>query len=93
MAKLHDTKWNKQYEKLVEFKRKNGHCVVPNKYQEDAALGNWVQQQRYLHRKNTIRLDRKGLLDDIAFVWRVRVSKVDTVAARSSSSTPDVSCR
>jgi uncharacterized protein YbgA (DUF1722 family) len=79
--------WNKQYGKLFEFKRKNGHCLVPTKYPEDKSLGKWVDTQRQLHSKNTIRLDRKGLLDDIGFAWKAG----GTVAARSS--TKDVSCR
>jgi 4-hydroxybenzoate polyprenyltransferase len=34
--------WHQQYEKLVEFKRKNGHCSVPIRYGHDKALGRWV---------------------------------------------------
>jgi hypothetical protein len=78
--------WNKQYGKLVEFKRKNGHCNVMARYQEDMSLGKWVGTQRGNHAKNKIRSDRKVLLDEIGFVW-----KVDTVGARCS--TKDVSCR
>jgi hypothetical protein len=66
--------WKHQYEKLVEFKRNNSHCLVPDRYKEDASLGKWVSKQRQLHTQNTIRLDRKGLLDDIGFVWRVRAA-------------------
>jgi hypothetical protein len=66
-----DTTWNAQYEKLVEFKQTNGHCIVPRTYQEDMTLGRWVTRQRRLHSKNTIRLDRKVLLDEIGFVWKV----------------------
>jgi hypothetical protein len=69
--KVDDKQWNKQYEKLVEFKRDNGHCCVPRTYQEDTSLGVWVVTQRHFHSKNTIRLDRQGLLDEIGFVWRV----------------------
>jgi hypothetical protein len=65
--------WRQQYEKLAEFKRKNGNCLVPHKYKEDASLGKWVDSQRQFHSKNKLRLDRKGLLDEIGFVWRVRV--------------------
>jgi hypothetical protein len=67
----HKITWKNQYDKLVEFKRKNGHYLLPNKYQEDTSLGNWVHLQRHLHVKNKLQLDGKGLLDDIGFVWRV----------------------
>jgi hypothetical protein len=59
--------WHQQYEKLVEFKQKNGHCLVPNRYQEDWSLGKWVATQRARH----VRQDRKELLDEIGFAWRV----------------------
>jgi hypothetical protein len=75
-----DAPWNKQYGKLVEFKQKNGHCLVPNKYKEDKSLGIWVCKQRQLHIKNKIRSDRKGLLEELGFAW-----KADKVAARSST--------
>jgi hypothetical protein len=78
-------RWNKQYEKLVAFKRKNGHCIVPQKYQEDASLGKWVDNQRTAHTNNKMRPDRKKLLDEIDFVW-----KADTLAAAARSSTTNV---
>jgi uncharacterized protein YbgA (DUF1722 family) len=66
--------WNKQYEKLVEFNRKNGHFLVPFRYQEDLSFGVWVSRQRQLHANDTILPDRKGLLDQLGFVWRVDYS-------------------
>jgi hypothetical protein len=62
--------WHLQYQKLVEFKKKNGNCIVPRRYQEDASLGSWINHQRRVHANEKLRLDRKGLLDDIGFVWR-----------------------
>jgi hypothetical protein len=79
--------WNTQYEKLVEFKRKHGHCLVPQRFQEDVALGMWVSKQRQFHSKNTIRLDRKVLLDEIGFAWKA------DIGGAAHSSTTDVSCR
>jgi hypothetical protein len=72
-----DKNWNHQYEKLVEFKRKNGHCVVPNKCKEGVTFGGWVSEQRKLHTKNDIRRDRKVLLDKIEFIRRVDIADSD----------------
>jgi hypothetical protein len=72
--------WNKQYEKLVEFKQKNGHCSLPQRNEGDASLGRWVARQRSGNNNNTIRPDRKELLDEIGFVW-----KAVTLADRSST--------
>ena len=67
-----DKKWHVQYEKLVEFERKYGHCIVPKEYKENKSLGNWwVNKQRRLHTNNKLRLDRKELLDELGFVWKV----------------------
>jgi hypothetical protein len=66
----HDKKWNKQYEQLVEFKRKNGHCVVPQRNKDDASLGKWVNKQRSNQMNDTLGLDRKERLDEIGFFWK-----------------------
>jgi hypothetical protein len=65
-----DHKWSQQYEKLIEFKQKNCHCIVPLKYKEDEAFGRWVGNQRTLQKSNELRQDRKDLLNDLEFVWR-----------------------
>jgi hypothetical protein len=69
-----ETRWNKQFEKLAEFKRKNGHCSVPRTYQEDVSLGKWVSNQRQIHVSNALRLDRKELLDELGFAWKRRAA-------------------
>jgi hypothetical protein len=72
--------WHQQYEKLLEYKRKKGHCKVPTKYKDDKSLGMWVSNQRARHANNKMLLHRKELLDALEFVW-----KADTVATRSST--------
>ena len=80
-----DKKWHQQYKRLVEFKRKNGHCIVPQGYEQEKYLGNWVASQRAFHTSNRLRQYRKYKLDEIGFVW-----KIDNLAARGcSSSTND----
>jgi hypothetical protein len=70
IIEINDKVWHQQYEKLVEFKRKMGHCLVPGKYEQDRSLGRWVRAQREFHTTNKIRLDREELLDEIEFVWK-----------------------
>jgi hypothetical protein len=69
--------WHKQYEKLVKFKQKNGHCFVPKRYQEDVSLGAWVSDQRNNHTNTSILQDRKEPLDELGFTWKVRTSGAD----------------
>jgi hypothetical protein len=78
--KQDDKLWHQQYEKVIEFKRTNGHCMVPFKYEQDKFLGKWVSHQRSIHKNNKIRPDRKDVLDKIGFVW-----KHVTLAARAST--------
>jgi hypothetical protein len=66
----YDKKWNRQYKQLVEFKRTNGHCVVPQRNKEHRSLGVWVSTQRTIQKSNKIRLDRKDILDKIGFAWK-----------------------
>ena len=70
-AKGDDMRWRQKYEKLVEFQRKNGHCIVPKVFVQDKALGNWVSAQRKKYASNTLREDRKDLLEALEFVWNV----------------------
>jgi hypothetical protein len=90
------SQWEKQFERLVEFKRKNGHCMVPASYKEDKSLGTWVCNQRTRHKKSEMRPYRKKLLDDLEFVWSTRTrskpikttfseDSADTLRARSST--------
>jgi hypothetical protein len=54
--------------------------MVPFKYEQDKSLGQWVNTQRRSHNKNTMRPDRKELLNKIGFAW-----KYTTLAARAST--------
>jgi hypothetical protein len=55
----------------VELKRKYGDYAVPVNYERDTHTWQWAAKQRHFHNNNKIRLDRKGLLDKIGFVWNV----------------------
>ena len=67
--------WNMQFERLVAFKRNNGHCVVPKRCEQDKSLGHRARTQRALHTENKMRHDRWELLDDLGFVWDVEDHK------------------
>jgi aminopeptidase-like protein len=48
-----EMKWQEKYAKVVDFKRKNGHCRVPFKY-ADKGLGQWVAKQRHFYVTDTL---------------------------------------
>jgi hypothetical protein len=78
--KPYDELWHQQYEKLLEYKRKNGHCKVPQTNKDDKSLGVWVMCQRARHANKKMQPDRKELLDALDFVWKAK-----TAATRSST--------
>jgi superfamily II DNA or RNA helicase len=64
----HDYKWELGFKYLLEFKNREGHCLVPKIHKEKGfSLGSWVGSQRMKIRS----LDKKKILrlDQIGFVW------------------------
>ena len=54
----------------IEFKEREGHCRVPQRYKLDEfSLGAWVRAQR--ETKDSMSSERRQRLDDIGFVWYV----------------------
>jgi hypothetical protein len=60
---------------LLEFRLKNGHCLVPNQYEKNPSLAEWVKRQRYQYKlKNegkhsTMSDDRIAALEMLGYVW------------------------
>lgn len=46
IEKKNRKKWLTMFNKLKRFKKENGHCDVPSKYDENPSLGRWVEVQR-----------------------------------------------
>jgi len=63
-----DKLWDQMYARLVRFRERFGDCLVPQQFQEDRELGNWVANQRR-RRKKYLRKDREEKLNSIGFVW------------------------
>jgi hypothetical protein len=65
------------FDKLEDFCRKNGHCMLPCKQEQDKTLqtlATWVATQRAAHKKNKLLEDRMERLNSIGFVWVVITS-------------------
>mmetsp|Transcript_21792 Transcript_21792/g.32402 ORF Transcript_21792/g.32402 Transcript_21792/m.32402 type:complete len:887 (-) Transcript_21792:457-3117(-) len=73
--------WDIRYEQFLEFKRENGHTIVPQHYPE---LGNWVNQQRVHYKlmkqgRESLMTPEKALkLADAGFVFHVKGRKNKT---------------
>ena len=71
--------WNRRYEELVAYKKKHGHCSVPESSNLYRQLANWVNNQRKIFYNNAkdknqpacvfnYRIER---LNKIGFIWNV----------------------
>jgi len=71
----HDEKWHAMFQKLIEYKERNKHTLVPQCYTEDPRLGRWVHYQRVeywiFQQKGTAKIteERVARLDHIGFEW------------------------
>jgi hypothetical protein len=76
--KKKDTKWLGNFEKLKEYKEKNGDTIVPRGYALDSRLASWVAEQRKQYkllqdnRPSSITPDRIALLDELEFAWNAQ---------------------
>jgi Helicase associated domain len=70
----HEARWENMYDRLVAYKEKHGHCLVPNRYKDDVKLGSWVSTQRRQRKalragRFDARASRIERLDAIGFAW------------------------
>jgi superfamily II DNA or RNA helicase len=60
--------WDEWYGRLVKFKEREGHCLVPQKHLENGfQLGGWVANQR--SRKSILSEDQLSRLNILGFAW------------------------
>lgn len=62
-----ETSWEKNFEKLKEYKEENGHTNVPVNLEEDLVFGRWVQKQRRI--KNSLSPEKLADLNSLDFIW------------------------
>lgn len=62
----YDKQWMEMFDRLVEYKKKNGTSKVPYNYQEDPQLRNWCHCQKHYCKRE----DRRRILESIGFEWQ-----------------------
>lgn len=66
--------WESKFNDLVNYHKKNGHCLVPHNY-HDQGLAQWVKRQRYQmkllvqDKHSTINKERKAKLEGLGFIF------------------------
>lgn len=68
--------WIDRANELIEYRNKYGDTLVPKRYAENPALGNWVNKQRAQYQKFcaneapcSMTEEKVKILDDIGFCW------------------------
>lgn len=62
-------RWERCFLKLLEFRRRFGHCHVPAEWAEDINLGRWVVKTRRLRRAGRLSAHKVRRLNEVGFVW------------------------
>ena len=58
-------RWQRQYDRLVKYRRAHGHCHVRSL----SALGQWLEKQRRFRRQGKLSADRIRQLTALGFDW------------------------
>ena len=66
--------WEEMLDELKEYKKAHGDCNVPRSFSENKQLFYWVKTQRTNYRMEILSDDRVKRLEDIGFVWELRVA-------------------
>lgn len=65
--------WDNQFDELVQFQKKYGHCQVKRRSKEYSTLANWVAIQR--KDKELLTDEQKTKLNSIGFIWSIKPRK------------------
>ncbi len=83
------TDWNFRFEELKSFKLEHGHCVVPQHFSQNRALGKWVSKQREHYRyfleqkQSAMTQERIDKLNELGFQWNAKGRRHDNVESFS----------
>jgi hypothetical protein len=74
----HSSAWNERFNELLEYKKHNGDCLVPQRYPQNPQLGVWVNKQRAEYKlfkegkKSSMTKERIQALESVGFIWAKR---------------------
>jgi hypothetical protein len=71
VAEFNEARWQRQVRALKAFKKRHGHCRVPEGQSNRRGLGVWVANLRAAYHKGKLRSDRIHILNELGFAWRI----------------------
>ena len=63
------TDWNDMYLRLIAYESVHGDTNVPQRYEPDPQLGQWVLSQRAAYKQKKMPMGRVSMLNSIGFDW------------------------
>jgi hypothetical protein len=66
------TNWEKMLGLLADFKKRHGHCNVPQRFPENIRFGRWVNTQRMRFKNGKLTPDKKQRLAALGFAWNTK---------------------
>lgn len=72
-ADYRDVLWNERFEKLKKFKKRYGHCDVPQSEKRFQSLATWCVKQRIYKKFQRLKVpdERITKLNSIGFTWNI----------------------
>jgi hypothetical protein len=67
-----DLAWNKMFDQLVEYAKKNNTTNVHERSGANGKLARWIHSQRHRQKSGKMTAERYKRLEDIGFCWIVR---------------------
>ncbi|CAJ1954452.1 unnamed protein product [Cylindrotheca closterium] len=70
-----EEQWAIQFEELLKYKARHGHCRIPNACHSNSSLSRWVKRQRYQYKlkqenkASALSDERVQQLEEVGFVW------------------------
>lgn len=64
--------WERRLKELQAFKKRYGHCNVPNIYPPNRQLGHWVLNLRARKKQGMLSQEAVRQLEDLGFRWAIR---------------------
>eukprot|EP00980_Cylindrotheca_fusiformis_P030907 scaffold25622_cov206-Cylindrotheca_fusiformis.AAC.2 len=69
---LYTRKWERMFDRLLQFKEREGHCLVPqNQIEDGETLGSWLNKQRRMKQAGKLGSRRMQLLEEAGVAWHV----------------------
>jgi hypothetical protein len=72
--------WDAMFAELVQYKAAYGHCDVPQAWEENRKLGNWVITQRTYYKKGRLDGEQIERLNALGFHWSVAGDRITVTA-------------